>query len=92
MRVTGDRKQLRPIWLDQHKDIVKVIDQRKLPHELVIMDLNSVDDVIAAIKDMVVRGAPLIGVTGAYGVFIAVRNNRDKAMDDEYLNNSTFYL
>lgn len=84
--MTGEIKQLRPIWLDQKKDIVKVIDQRKLPHELVIMDLNYLDDVIAAIKDMVVRGAPLIGVTGAYGVFVIVRNNPDKAMDDEYLN------
>ncbi len=82
--MTGDRKQLRPIWLDQEKDIVKVIDQRKLPHELVIMNLNSVDDVIAAIRDMVVRGAPLIGVTGAYGVFIAVANS-PKAMEDGYV-------
>ena len=69
MRVDG--RQIRPIWLDQDQTTVKVIDQRQLPHQFVVADLNQVDDVIHAIREMFVRGAPLIGVTGAYGVMIA---------------------
>jgi methylthioribose-1-phosphate isomerase len=80
----GDKK-LRTIWLDPYKRIVKIIDQRRLPHELVIVDLKTVDDVIEAIKDMYVRGAPLIGVTGAYGVYLAALNAPDNQVDDEYL-------
>ena len=71
---------MRPIWLDAKENVVKVIDQRHLPHEFVVADLKTVDDVIFAIKEMVVRGAPLIGVTAAYGVFIAVMN---AAADDD---------
>ncbi|MBW1834960.1 MAG: S-methyl-5-thioribose-1-phosphate isomerase, partial [Deltaproteobacteria bacterium] len=56
-----DNKNIRPIWLDKDSGIVKVIDQRLLPHEFVIANLKSVDDAVNAIKDMFVRGAPLIG-------------------------------
>ena len=72
MKVDG--KQMRPIWLDERRQIVKVIDQRKLPHNLVIAELTTVDKVIVAIQDMYVRGAPLIGATGAYGVYVAAIN------------------
>src|SRR6056297_662123 len=72
----------RPIWLDADLDQVRVIDQRKLPHQLEILNLDSVDTVIAAINKMVVRGAPLIGVTGAYGVFIALKNVGPDITDD----------
>lgn len=68
----------RPIWLDSRDDQVKVIDQRRLPHELTILSLTSVDEVIEAIVEMVVRGAPLIGVTGAYGVLVALRQYGDE--------------
>jgi methylthioribose-1-phosphate isomerase len=68
----------RPIWLDEQDRQVKVIDQRQLPHELVILSLTTVDEVIEAIVEMVVRGAPLIGVTGAYGVLVALRQNSDQ--------------
>jgi hypothetical protein len=66
-----DGKQIRPIWLDDDRVTVKVIDQRQLPHQFVVADLNTVDQVIHAIREMFVRGAPLIGVTGAYGVMMA---------------------
>ena len=69
-----DGKQVRPIWLDADGGTVCVIDQRQLPHEFVVMRMRSVDDIIFAIREMVVRGAPLIGVTAAYGVYLAVRN------------------
>lgn len=72
MKVDG--KQVRTIWLDNDSKAVKIIDQRQLPHRFVVTELTSVNDVITAIREMYVRGAPLIGVTGAYGVYIAVLN------------------
>ena len=69
-----DRQTLRPIWLDNASGDVNVIDQRSLPHELVVLELQTVDDIIYAIREMVVRGAPLIGITAAYGVYLAVKN------------------
>ena len=83
MKVDG--KDIRTIWLDKDESIVKIIDQRKLPHEFVIVDLKTVDDAFEAIKDMYVRGAPLIGATGAYGVYLATLNCPLEQMDDEYL-------
>ncbi|TES91263.1 MAG: S-methyl-5-thioribose-1-phosphate isomerase, partial [Desulfobacteraceae bacterium] len=64
---------------------VKVIDQRCLPHEFVIADLKNIDDIIMAIKEMYVRGAPLIGVTAAYGVYLAALNSPVKTIEDDYL-------
>jgi methylthioribose-1-phosphate isomerase len=71
-----DGKPIRPIWLDEDRITVKVIDQRQLPHQLVVADLTTVDQVIDAIREMFVRGAPLIGVSGAYGVMTAAINGR----------------
>ena len=76
------RKPLRPIWLDESNGEVNVIDQRSLPHELVVLELQTVDDTIYAIQEMVVRGAPLIGITAAYGVYLAVRNTPDRDPGD----------
>ena len=83
MKVDG--KDLRTIWLDQDKKTVKIIDQRRLPHELVLVDLQTVDELITAIKDMFVRGAPLIGATGAYGVYLAALNAPHHRVEDTYL-------
>lgn len=83
MKEKGD--SIRPIWLDVVTDTVQVIDQRKLPHELEFISLESVDQVIVAIQEMVVRGAPLIGVTGAYGVFVALKTSRNRAWDDGWI-------
>ena len=80
-----DSKEIRPIWLDKNLKVVKVIDQRLLPHEFVIADLKRVDDVINAIKEMCVRGAPLIGVTAAYGVYLATLTSPGKTIEDDYL-------
>jgi methylthioribose-1-phosphate isomerase len=83
MKVNG--KDMRPIWLDKDLKTVKVIDQRLLPHKFVISELKTVDNVIMAIKEMYVRGAPLIGVTGAYGVYLAALNPLMKTIGDRYL-------
>ncbi|MDJ0984998.1 MAG: S-methyl-5-thioribose-1-phosphate isomerase [Desulfobacterales bacterium] len=82
MKVDG--KDLRTIWLSPDEQTVKIIDQRRLPHELVLIDLKTVDDAISAIKDMAVRGAPLIGATGAYGVYLVALNAPPDAADDTY--------
>ena len=54
MKIKG--KEYKTIWFENN--IVKIIDQTKLPHDFVIKDLKTVDDVINAIKTMEVRGAP----------------------------------
>jgi methylthioribose-1-phosphate isomerase len=68
---------LTTIWHDTFDGWVKIIDQRLLPHELKIVGLKTLDEVIFAIKEMQVRGAPLIGVTAAYGLYLASKNNSD---------------
>ena len=70
-------KNLTTIWFDSSQDKVKIIDQRLLPHELKIINLNNLSEVVYAIKEMQVRGAPLIGVTAAFGMYLASINNSD---------------
>jgi methylthioribose-1-phosphate isomerase len=60
------------IWLDESdSSVVKVIDQQKLPFSFEIKELRSLDDACSAITDMTVRGAPLIGATAAFGMYLA---------------------
>jgi methylthioribose-1-phosphate isomerase len=67
------------------RETVKIIDQRVLPHELVVVELTTVADVVNAIKEMYVRGAPLIGVTAAYGIYLAARRSREAQDPVDYL-------
>jgi len=67
------------IWLNEDGRSVDVIDQRWLPHEFRVVTLKTVTDVADAIRDMWVRGAPLIGVTAAYGVAIAMAKDPSDA-------------
>jgi len=69
MRIDGTH--YRSIWMDENPGIVKVIDQRVLPFELRILDLKSSGDAFDAIANMAVRGAPLIGATAAFGLYLA---------------------
>jgi methylthioribose-1-phosphate isomerase len=73
MRIGG--KHFRSIWMENRTGIIRVIDQRKLPFECSVMELGSVDETCDAIREMIVRGAPLIGVTAAYGLYLAARNS-----------------
>jgi methylthioribose-1-phosphate isomerase len=73
MKVNG--KAYRTIWLNDDKWSVEVIDQTRFPHEFETQSLRTMDDAASAISTMVVRGAPLIGVTAAYGMALAARNN-----------------
>ena len=71
MRIEG--KEYRTIWYEEN--VVKIIDQTKLPHRFIIKELKTIKDAINAIKVMEVRGAPLIGGTAAYGMALAVKEN-----------------
>ena len=73
MNING--KHYRTVWLKEgDESVVQIIDQRHLPHRFMIEDLRTVDEVAVAIKDMLVRGAGLIGATAAYGMYIAARH------------------
>jgi methylthioribose-1-phosphate isomerase len=63
---------MRTIWLAPDGRTVEIIDQTRLPHELVIVGLTRLEHAARAISSMQVRGAPLIGATAAYGVALAV--------------------
>ena len=68
-----DGKAWRTIWLEAGGRSIAVIDQTQLPHTFTTRSLTSLDQAAEAIATMVVRGAPLIGVTGAYGLMLALQ-------------------
>ena len=70
-----NNKHYKSIWFDTGSNHVKIIDQRKLPHLLEIVELKTSMETMIAIKDMYVRGAPLIGVTAAFGFALAMRED-----------------
>lgn len=69
MKVNG--KDIRPIWLDRVTGCPQIIDQRKLPHVFEVVTLENVNHVVEIIQQMYVRGAPLIGVAAAFGMYLA---------------------
>jgi methylthioribose-1-phosphate isomerase len=77
MKVNGT--PTRTIWLAADGWAVEIIDQTKLPHDFAITRLTSMADAARAIKDMLVRGAPLIGATAAYGMALAMREDASDA-------------
>ena len=77
MKVDG--KHFRTIWLEGDGATVGAIDQRRLPHEFVIARLQTCEDAADAIRSMLVRGAPLIGATAAYGMALAMREDASDA-------------
>ncbi len=86
MKING--KSYKTIWFENN--VVKIIDQTKLPHQFVIKELKTVKDLINAIKNMEVRGAPLIGATAAYGLVLSIIEKNDlsylKKSSDELVN------
>jgi methylthioribose-1-phosphate isomerase len=72
MKISGTH--FRTIWTTE-SGTVRVIDQSRLPFEFATIDLETVSDAARAIKTMVVRGAPLIGATAAYGMALAARSD-----------------
>ncbi len=81
MKVAG--RKMRTIWLAPDGKSVEIIDQTRLPHELVVARLACLADAARAIRDMQVRGAPLIGATAAYGMALAVAEDPSDTGIDE---------
>jgi methylthioribose-1-phosphate isomerase len=79
---------MRPLWPTPQRDALMVIDQRALPHRLLIERLATPQAVFTAIRDMWVRGAPLIGATAAYG--LALQMSTD--VSDASLSNGVAWL
>jgi methylthioribose-1-phosphate isomerase len=77
MKVHGQPQ--RTIWLDPGGASVGIIDQTRLPHEFKTVRLTSLDEAAHAIRAMLVRGAPLIGATAAYGLWLALRADASDA-------------
>ncbi|MGQ0456870.1 MAG: S-methyl-5-thioribose-1-phosphate isomerase [Hyphomicrobium sp.] len=80
MKLNGAATQT--IWPSADGRSVEIIDQTRLPHEIATVTLKTLDDAAYAIQAMLVRGAPLIGVTAAYGLALALRKDAsDTALD-----------
>jgi methylthioribose-1-phosphate isomerase len=72
------------IWTERNEPgTIHTIDQNLLPHKFRTVKLKSSSDIISAIKDMTVRGAPLIGVTAAYGIYLATKEAYEKNLKGE---------
>lgn len=87
MRKKGE--EFRTIWQKpENPEIIQIIDQRKLPHEYVLQDLVTWEDGAAAISDMLVRGAPLIGATAAWSLYLAALAKRGRPGQSEFVLNA----
>lgn len=75
-----DKLIVTPISYDD--GVVTILDQTKLPSEIVYLEMKTVEDVYDAIKELKVRGAPAIGIAGAYGLFIIARNSQAESIVD----------
>jgi methylthioribose-1-phosphate isomerase len=88
-----NNREYQTIWLDENDPAtVCVIDQQKLPFSFEIKNLRSVDDVYEAIENMTVRGAPLIGAAGAFGLYLATLEITSQTNIREHLSNAARYL
>ncbi|PHN06897.1 S-methyl-5-thioribose-1-phosphate isomerase [Flavilitoribacter nigricans] len=91
MKIEG--QSFRSIWVkDEDETKVQIIDQRYLPFELVIEELSTLDDFARAIREMHVRGAPLIGATAAYGLCAAIREMDPESNLSEEVEKAVYYL
>ncbi len=81
------------IWIDPaDQSMVKIIDQRRLPFEFLIEEIRTVEDMYTAIRDMHLRGAPLIGAAGAFGIYLAAFHYRDPGEGHDYFREKADYL
>ena len=88
-----DGKNYQSIWPDEEDNsVIRVIDQQKLPFFFETKELRSVEDIYSAIKDMTVRGAPLIGAAGAFGMYLATLEITSRSNIPDHLSNAARYL
>lgn len=83
VEIDGKIREMRALWFEN--GIVKFLDQRKIPESVEIFEARDYNDVAFAIKDMVVRGAPAIGVSAAYGMAQAFLQKKDMKKVSEVL-------
>ena len=75
-------KDYRTIWISEHdEEVIRIIDQRYLPHRFVVEEIRTVSDMVRAIKDMHVRGAGLIGAAAGYGMYLAAIEGQEHSLD-----------
>ena len=89
MKVDGT--PYRSLWWDEDKGALQIIDQRWLPHDFRIQQVDTLEDFATAIVEMRVRGAPLIGATAAYGMALAMATDPSDANLDrtwDYLHDT----
>ena len=86
-------KNYQSIWYDESDpSVVSVIDQQKLPFFFEIRELRTVEDVYNAIKEMTIRGAPLIGAAGGFGIYLATLEITPLTNVDQHIANAARYL
>ena len=91
MKVGG--KHFRTIWRNQDdQGVVHLIDQRFLPHDFVIEDVRSVEQMATAIREMHVRGAGLIGASAGYGMYLATLEAASRDSFDEHMSRAAAQL
>lgn len=91
MRING--KHYQTIWeTDDKPSSIAIIDQRFLPHKFKIVELREFFEFVFAIKEMLVRGAPLIGVLSAYALYFAVKDAGKVGFNDKFVNASKLLL
>jgi methylthioribose-1-phosphate isomerase len=91
MKVNG--RHFESIWIPpDHQEIVQIIDQRHLPFELVIEDIDTAEAMFTAIRDMHLRGAPLIGAAGALGMYLAVLQAPKDEDISQYIRKMAMFL
>ena len=84
MLINGKHKHT--IWVNETDEtLIQAFDQRFFPHKIEVFDIKTTDDAAFAIKEMVVRGAPLIGITAAYGMYLACIEAKDLERPKDYI-------
>jgi methylthioribose-1-phosphate isomerase len=87
------KEYYRTIWVKQGVEkTIQIIDQRNLPHKFIIEDLNTLGQVVIAIKDMHVRGAGLIGATAGFGMYLAALSSESSTSFYEDLKQAAAQL
>lgn len=84
MKIDGKHHQT--IWINENNEkLIQVFDQRFFPHEIQRFNIQNTNDAVFAIREMVIRGAPLIGVTAAYGLYLACLEAKEQPHPDLYI-------
>ncbi len=87
-----NNKNYRTIWLSEDKKTINIIEQRFLPFKFIIEEIKTANQMAVAIKDMHLRGAPLIGVAASYGIYLAALEASKKKNYNDYIKDASIML